>query len=240
MFGPSHSKERCNAKTIPITCRFCGEEVYYFSCDHGAKVFFEKLGPPWTRHIHEEKTGVVKVETQTDFEGVETYFKNARLILKGVLADHQFDIEFLTATIEFLTTTIEDIADIRESVENQKSKFESDLIETTKFLEDSNEKVLIKGSHREQEIGKPLSGPQRITINSKQYYLTTRQVEDLKAAYNADKRRNPKAGPGGVIKRVLVSRGIIPEADRNHAWNAVARIVGHLTPAQKRSRGRSR
>ena len=84
MFGPSHSKERCNAKTIPITCRFCGEEVYYFSCDHGAKVFFEKLGPPWTRHIHEEKTGVVKVETQTDFEGVETYFKNARLILKGV------------------------------------------------------------------------------------------------------------------------------------------------------------
>jgi len=40
----------CNARTYPTTCRYCGAEVFYFSCDCGCKVFFDALGPPWPRH----------------------------------------------------------------------------------------------------------------------------------------------------------------------------------------------
>lgn len=40
----------CNAKTYPTTCRWCGAEVFFFSCDCGCKVFFDSLGPPWPIH----------------------------------------------------------------------------------------------------------------------------------------------------------------------------------------------
>ena len=235
MFRVSHSKKKCNAKTIPMTCKFCGEEVFYFSCDHGAKVFFEELGPPWTRHIHEERMKGIEAEMQADLKKVEAQFETAKSVLEEVLTEHRFDIGLLTSTSEFLTETIRDLKGMLEFAENQKSEFESDLIETTEFLEDSNEKVFTKDSHQEREIGKPLSGPQCITVNGEQYHLTARQVENLKSVYKADRTRNPKAGPGGTVKKVLVEPGILPKSDTNHAWNAVARIVGHLTPAQKRA-----
>lgn len=40
----------CNMRTYPMTCRFCGERVYYFTCDHNCRVFFDELGPPWPEH----------------------------------------------------------------------------------------------------------------------------------------------------------------------------------------------
>ena len=40
----------CNTRTYPLTCRYCGEGVFYFSCDHESKVFFDELGPPWPQH----------------------------------------------------------------------------------------------------------------------------------------------------------------------------------------------
>jgi len=40
----------CNTKTFPLNCRDCGERVFYFSCDHESKVFFDELGPPWPQH----------------------------------------------------------------------------------------------------------------------------------------------------------------------------------------------
>lgn len=40
----------CNTRTFPLNCRYCGEEVFYFSCDHESKVFFDDLGPPWPQH----------------------------------------------------------------------------------------------------------------------------------------------------------------------------------------------
>lgn len=46
---PSHGPE-CNARTFPITCKYCKMQVFYFSCDHGSQVFFEELGAPWKRH----------------------------------------------------------------------------------------------------------------------------------------------------------------------------------------------
>jgi len=33
-----------------MTCRYCNNSVFYFSCDHGSKLFFDELGPPWLRH----------------------------------------------------------------------------------------------------------------------------------------------------------------------------------------------
>lgn len=46
---PSHGKW-CNACTYPTTCKICGAHVFYFTCNCGCKVFFDKLGPPWPVH----------------------------------------------------------------------------------------------------------------------------------------------------------------------------------------------
>ena len=96
-----------------------------------------------------------------------------------------------------------------------------------KFTEDSHWTHGMKG--------KPLSEPQEFTVKGKRISLSAQQVEELKTIYKADKELNPKAGPNGAIKKVLVKTGIIPSHHANNAWNAVARIVGHLTPAQKRA-----
>ena len=47
--GTTHG-ERCNAKTYPTRCKYCKKDVFYFSCDHGSKVFFDQLGDPWPVH----------------------------------------------------------------------------------------------------------------------------------------------------------------------------------------------
>ena len=44
----------CNTKTRPTRCKYCQGDVFYFSCDHGCKVFFDELGDPWPRHYCEE------------------------------------------------------------------------------------------------------------------------------------------------------------------------------------------
>ena len=93
-----------------------------------------------------------------------------------------------------------------------------------------------KDSHSKSEMpSKSLSGPQKITVKGRQISLTGQQVDELKTVYRADKKNNPKAGPGGAVKKVLVYTGIIPPHHTNNAWNAVARIVGHQTPTQKRA-----
>lgn len=40
----------CHTKTFPLKCRFCGEQIYYFSCAHQSRVFFDELGWPWPIH----------------------------------------------------------------------------------------------------------------------------------------------------------------------------------------------
>lgn len=32
------------------TCPVCGEQVYFYSNDYGSRVYFDELGPPWTKH----------------------------------------------------------------------------------------------------------------------------------------------------------------------------------------------
>ncbi len=46
---PGHGKW-CNSRTYPTRCKYCGERVFYFTCDHGCKVFFDDLGIPWPEH----------------------------------------------------------------------------------------------------------------------------------------------------------------------------------------------
>ena len=55
----------CNAKTIPMTCRYCGSDVFYFSCNCGCKVFFDELGDPWPRHYCEEYVSSLSNSTQS-------------------------------------------------------------------------------------------------------------------------------------------------------------------------------
>ena len=40
----------CSTRTYPTRCRYCGDRVFYFTCDCGCKVFFDDLGPPWPEH----------------------------------------------------------------------------------------------------------------------------------------------------------------------------------------------
>lgn len=46
----------CNTRTYPTRCRYCGEQVFFFSCDCGCRVFFDPpLGPPWPEHNCNER-----------------------------------------------------------------------------------------------------------------------------------------------------------------------------------------
>ena len=42
--------EWCGTKTWPTSCPSCSARVFYFSCNHGSKVFFDELGSPWPVH----------------------------------------------------------------------------------------------------------------------------------------------------------------------------------------------
>ena len=43
MSVPRHGVD-CRTRTFPTKCKDCGDEVFYFSCTCGSKVFFEELG----------------------------------------------------------------------------------------------------------------------------------------------------------------------------------------------------
>lgn len=40
----------CGSRTWPTKCPTCREEVFFFSCTCGSKVFFDELGAPWPVH----------------------------------------------------------------------------------------------------------------------------------------------------------------------------------------------
>lgn len=365
MFPASHSKQKCNAKTYPITCKYCGESVYYFSCDCGSGVFFEELGAPWPRHnchaysdLHESSAHrearvwldwsqnqdntwyqlnrlskevikslyhngvyiiwyfdesnfpkIVKVaggflgkriDTDRQDSEVQNYaghilqvtwasvpsihlksvavylsqklqplvgiyysgntpvpvnlpwsiyqgeitmsktgmktelgrnegqLTSARLLLEGAQSALQEEYKHLTEIIKRLES-------ILKSTKRRKNEVEK-LIKTHKPpVEYTKEEEFSGDSHRKSEVqGKSLSGPQKFTVKGKRISLSAQQVEKLKKIYEADRKLNPKAGPNGAIKKVLVETGLIPPGHAKNAWGAAARIVGHLTPKQKR------
>lgn len=40
----------CDTKTFPLTCKDCGDRIFFFQCDCGCRVLFDDLGPPWPQH----------------------------------------------------------------------------------------------------------------------------------------------------------------------------------------------
>ncbi len=40
----------CKTKTFPLNCSYCGERIFFFSCDCGSRVFFDELGDSWPIH----------------------------------------------------------------------------------------------------------------------------------------------------------------------------------------------
>lgn len=38
--------------TRPTRCGVCGGDCFYYQNEHGSKVFFDELGPPWPKHDH--------------------------------------------------------------------------------------------------------------------------------------------------------------------------------------------
>lgn len=46
---PTH-RDGCKTRMFSTICPDCGEQVYYFSCTCGSKVFFDLPTPPWDPH----------------------------------------------------------------------------------------------------------------------------------------------------------------------------------------------
>ena len=49
MYTPTHGPW-CGARTYPVKCRYCGRDIFYYSCRCGCSVLFEQLGAPWPKH----------------------------------------------------------------------------------------------------------------------------------------------------------------------------------------------
>lgn len=49
MSVPRHGLD-CGTHTFPAKCGKCGDDVYFFSCTCGSRVFFDELGSPWPVH----------------------------------------------------------------------------------------------------------------------------------------------------------------------------------------------
>lgn len=50
MAVPNHGSG-CVTKTYPITCKKCNQDVFYFSCSCGSKVFFDEIEPECLSHL---------------------------------------------------------------------------------------------------------------------------------------------------------------------------------------------
>ena len=50
MWGTAVHGAWCGARTWPTRCPECSEDVFFFMCNCGCKVFFDDLGPPWPDH----------------------------------------------------------------------------------------------------------------------------------------------------------------------------------------------
>jgi len=84
----------CNARTIPMTCKYCNQEVFYFFCDCGCKVFFDALGEPWPKHYcadYEKAIFPSPVYPQEDIQEDATEGKMFTWTLLG--PDEKIDID---------------------------------------------------------------------------------------------------------------------------------------------------
>ena len=44
----------CGGRIDKIACKYCGQPVYLYTCNHGSCVVFEQSEPPWPKHYCDE------------------------------------------------------------------------------------------------------------------------------------------------------------------------------------------
>ncbi len=47
---PTH-RDSCITKAFPTNCPDCKEDVWFFKCNCGSKIYFQDLGWPWEQHV---------------------------------------------------------------------------------------------------------------------------------------------------------------------------------------------
>lgn len=90
MFGEGPHGWGCHTQTIPMRCRDCHERIFFFRCNHGSRVIFDELGPPWPQHDCERRWEETRRRT-VDEEG-RVHVEIAPGITAVELPD-DFDIE---------------------------------------------------------------------------------------------------------------------------------------------------
>ncbi|HET6444010.1 MAG TPA: hypothetical protein VFI27_05455 [candidate division Zixibacteria bacterium] len=83
----------CNTRTYPMTCRYCRNRVFYFSCDHGSKIFFDELGPPWPRHLCEEYQASLGSPSSPKTPEMPTTIQLAATLMRPKRDHTAFDVE---------------------------------------------------------------------------------------------------------------------------------------------------
>lgn len=117
-----HNSENCNAKTIKTKCLYCGNTVFYFSCDCGCKIFFNRLGGSWERHFCEEyiEHAIKNQEPEGNFELKDNLAKQ----IKEDYSNISIDIEELNNTK--VSTRMPEIINIQDVgyINNIRPKFD--------------------------------------------------------------------------------------------------------------------
>lgn len=116
--------------TRPTTCPVCGEAIFLFMSEHGGRVFFDELGPPWPKHPCTDAASaspLVKSISSSDHISIRRYawqeagwlpltnvvvefssLNNVRL--SGLHAGKQFAACILLSELQRISSTAADLA----------------------------------------------------------------------------------------------------------------------------------
>ena len=50
MSVPTHGASGRTLFCRPVTCKYCNQNAYHWSCSCGSNLLFDKLGEPWPQH----------------------------------------------------------------------------------------------------------------------------------------------------------------------------------------------
>ena len=106
-----------------MTCKYCGQQVFFFTCDHGSMVFFDELGAPWKIHACVERVvallGKERVEQEiaermmTPYMSVD-YERYVRFARKQRQDDPKWEEKHLTRLDPYKSAETEEMGVIRE------------------------------------------------------------------------------------------------------------------------------
>lgn len=73
--GYSADKGMTSAYLVPnATCPVCGDRVFFYGNEHGSRVYFDELGPPWPKHpcMDEPETRRRRVKSDAPMPAIRT------------------------------------------------------------------------------------------------------------------------------------------------------------------------